>query len=316
MFALDGYRALRAGAAVVRRADRGLLVVSGSDRAQWLQGLVTNDVAAMPPGSALDAACLTPQGRMISDLRVMALDDRMLLDVPASLAAALAARFDALIFSEDTQLEDASQRLTMVDVHGPEAPTVGAKVRERFNDGVEAIVADSPFGVPGVTFVCAVGEAERLVTHLIEAGALETNLATLDVVRVEAGRPAFLVDMNEQTIPLEAGLEDRAISFTKGCYVGQEVIVRVLHRGGGRVARKLVGLTLGSGDVPDPGAAIVAGEREIGRITSAVWSPSLDAGIGLGYVMREFIEPGTSLKVRTPHGEVDATVSSVPFVGA
>jgi folate-binding protein YgfZ len=142
------------------------------------------------------------------------------------------------------------------------------------------------------------------------------TLDTLDVVRVEAGRPAFLVDMDEHTIPLEAGLEERAISFTKGCYIGQEVIVRVMHRGQGRVAKKLVGLRLDGRKVPPSRATVLAGDREIGRVTSAVWSPSLDAAIALGYVHRDFLTAGTSVSVGNASAAVAATVTSLPFVPA
>jgi folate-binding protein YgfZ len=142
------------------------------------------------------------------------------------------------------------------------------------------------------------------------------SLDTLDVLRVEAGRPAFLVDMDEHTIPLEAGLEDRAISFTKGCYIGQEVIVRIMHRGQGRVAKKLVGLLLEGNEPPRAASPIVADDREIGRVTSAVRSPALGRAIALGYVHRDFLEPGTPVTVQSPGGRLAATVSRLPFVPA
>src|SRR5258707_12007550 len=108
-----------------------------------------------------------------------------------------------------------------------------------------------------------------------------------EAIRIEAGVPRFGRDMNEDTIPLEAGIEARAISFTKGCYVGQEVVIRVLHRGHGRVARKLVGVRLSGDRVPADGAAIRSGDREIGHVTSAAFSPSLNAPSALGYVHRD-----------------------------
>jgi folate-binding protein YgfZ len=122
--------------------------------------------------------------------------------------------------------------------------------------------------------------------------------------------PLFGSDMDEETIPLEAGIESRAISFTKGCYVGQEVIIRVLHRGHGRVARKLVGLTLDGEAVPEPGAAIRGGDRQIGAVTSSAFSPALQRPIALGYVHRDFLEPGTTVAI----GDRTATVSTLPFV--
>ena len=116
--------------------------------------------------------------------------------------------------------------------------------------------------------------------------------------------------MDEETIPLEAGIEPRAISLTKGCYVGQEVIIRVLHRGHGRVARKLVGLLLDGSDAPAAGAVIRAADREIGAVTSGTFSPSLQQPIALGYVHRDFVAPATAVTV----GGVPAVVTALPFV--
>jgi tRNA-modifying protein YgfZ len=306
MFSEEGYRALTTAAAVVRRADRGVLTVTGADRLTWLQGLVTNDVLAVPVGGMCEAAYLTPQGRMITDLRVINLRDRALLDVPASLSGALAKRLDALLFSEQAEIVDSSAELVVVELHGPSAPGL---VREpRF-------VRHDAFEVPGFTAVVPAAEAGAVVATLLSAGAVETTLETLDVLRIEAGRPAFLVDMDEQTIPLEAGLEQRAISFSKGCYVGQEVVIRILHRGGGRVAKKLVGFRLDKAPVPRGGEPIIVDGREIGRLTSAAWSPALSAAIGIGYVHRDYVTPGTVVELRSTGGEpLSAVVTALPFV--
>ena len=147
---------------------------------------------------------------------------------------------------------------------------------------------------------------------LIDAGAVEVDPATADAIRIESGVPLFHRDMDEETIPLEAGIESRAISFSKGCYVGQEVIIRVLHRGHGRVARRLLGLRFGGDRVPPAGASIRAGDREIGEVTSGTWSPALQRPIGLGYVHRDFVEPGTKVTVDGAEAEVVA----LPFVGS
>lgn len=266
MFSLDGYRALRTDGGVVRRTDRAVLTITGKDRADWLQGLVTNDVASLAPGESRYAAYLTPQGRMITDLNVVARPDRLLLDVPAPLAAALRERLDGLIFAEDAQVLDAPL--------------------------LEVWTAIPPSGGPFVDAIVSAGEAHGF-------NYPEISFETFEVVRIERGIPRFLVDMDTETIPLEAGLEDRAISFTKGCYVGQEVIVRVTHRGGGRVAKKLVRwkADASAAIVPLPGARIFADERDIGRVTSAAFSPGREAVIGLGYVHRDFVEPGTEVTV-------------------
>jgi folate-binding protein YgfZ len=120
---------------------------------------------------------------------------------------------------------------------------------------------------------------------------------TGETLRIEAARPRFGIDMNTDTIPLEAGIEDRAISFTKGCYVGQEVIIRVMHRGPGRVARRLVSIVVADGTVPERGSKIQVGDRVVGAITSATASPRLGAPLALGYVQREHAAPGTELTV-------------------
>ena len=270
MFSIDTYTALRTTGAVVRRTDRGVLSVTGADRATWLQGLVTNDVLALAEGQSCYAAYLTPQGRMITDMNILARADRLLLDVPRSLAASLRERLDSLVFAEEVQVADVSETMQVVELY------------------VES-------GIP--RSIAIVPQADPLSGDL--ANYPEANLETLEVFRIERGVPKFLVDMNEDTIPLEAGIEDRAISFTKGCYVGQEIIVRVTHRGGGRVAKRLVPLRWASWSYDDGGTQfrgnLFAGDREVGRVTSAAFSPGEDSVLGLGYVHRDFVEPGTEL---------------------
>ena len=270
MFSLDGYRALRTNGGVVRRTDRAVLAITGADRSTWLQGLVTNDVAALAPGESRYAAYLTPQGRMITDMVVVARADRLLLNVPAPLASSLRARLDGLIFAEDAQVLDQSGMLDVWTAIATGDPSGGA-----LNDVIVDAGEPHGFAYP------------------------EINFETFEVVRIERGIPRFLVDMTDETIPLEAGIEDRAISFTKGCYVGQEVIVRVTHRGGGRVAKKLVRWKAdpSAAAVPLPGSRIFSAERDIGRVTSAAFSPAREAVVGLGYVHRDFVTPGTEVTV-------------------
>ena len=278
MFSLDGYRALRTDGGVVRRTDRAVLAITGADRSTWLQGLVTNDVAALTPGEVRYAAYLTPQGRMITDMVVVARADRLLLHVPAPLASSLRDRLDGLIFAEDAQVLDHSG---MLDVWTAVPPVDSAQGKP-----------GDPSGGALVDVIVGAGEPHGFAYP-------EINFDTFEVVRIERGIPRFLIDMTDDTIPLEAGIEDRAISFTKGCYVGQEVIVRITHRGGGRVARKLVRWKAdpSAAVVPLPGARIFSNEKDIGRVTSAAYSPSQQAVVGLGYVHRDFVTPGTEVTV-------------------
>jgi folate-binding protein YgfZ len=300
MFSLDDYWTLRKTAAVVRHSDRGVIAVTGRDRATWLQGLLTNDVLALQEGQSCYSAYLTPQGRMIADMQVLALADRIWLDVPAPLAAALRDRLDGLIFAEDAQVSVASDSIAIWGVYGPQAQ---ATLKGDPATLKGCLHTDSSLGIPGLAlYLTASDTLPAAVAALPQA-----SLDTLDVLRIEAGVPKFLVDMSEDTIPLEAGIEDRAISFTKGCYVGQEVIIRVTHRGGGRVARRLVQWKDSSHTVT-AGATIQSGDRAIGRVTSAAFSPAHDALIGLGYVHRDFVDNGTAITVHDAGGSFDATI--------
>jgi folate-binding protein YgfZ len=136
----------------------------------------------------------------------------------------------------------------------------------------------------------------------------------VEALRIEAGEPAFLVDMGDDTIPTEAGIEATAISYLKGCFPGQEVLVRIRDRGHGKIARKLVGLTIESNAAPAAGSVIVAGEKEVGRVTSSVVSPALGKPIALGYVHRDLVEPGTVVSVAAGDSRLAATVTELPFV--
>jgi len=317
---------LRGGAGLVARARTGLLRLSGRDRRDYLHNLLTNDIASLQPGTGCYAALLTPQGRMISDMRVFELGDRMLIDLPSDLAEAVRAHLDRFVFSEDVQVEDVSAALTEVGVYGPSAASVLEKVAAPSADLVSLplfgtvtrtiddtdvlIIRSDESGVSGFDLIVDADRAERIRDVLRSAGAVDVDPADVESVRIEAGRPLFGVDMDSETIPLEAGIEDRAISRTKGCYVGQEVIVRVLDRGQGRVAKRLVGLVLAEGDpVPDRGATITSGAREIGRVTSATMSPALRKPIALAYVHRDFTAQGTDVTL----GGLAARVSDLPF---
>jgi folate-binding protein YgfZ len=325
----NGYDAVRHHAGVIDRSSQGKIVLSGPDRASFLHALLTNDIVALRPGTGCYAAYLTPRGRMIADMRVVELGDRILLDVVPSVAASLTNRLNTLIFSEDVQVTDVTADFAELGVHGPGAADVLAEavgvsaaeaqalppygnLRATVGDAEVIVVRDDAFGEPGFDVSIARAEAERLRQKIDAAGALEIGASDAEILRVEAGRPLFGVDMDTETIPLEAGIEDRAISFTKGCYVGQEVIIRVLHRGHGRVARRLVGLVIGDAEIPAAKDPILAGEQRIGEVTSAVRSPALGA-IALGYVQRNHAVPGTPVAIARGASRLSAKVSALPF---
>ena len=329
------YRALRDGVALADRVERGLIAVRGDDRAGFLQGLLTNDVEALGDGDGCYAALLTPQGRMIADLDVLHVGDGLLLDVDAGMVGPLVERFESLVFTEDVRLADLSRAWAGCGVHGPGAarlldglagapPGAGPCGALAPNRGCALTIAGAAvrvartdaLGIAGFHLFWEREAAGTVRGALAGAGAVDVGDEALEAVRIESGRPRFGADLDSETIPLEAGLEERAISMDKGCYVGQEVIVRILHRGQGRVARRLVGLTLESvaASVPRPGTAILHAEATVGRLTSAVRSPALDRAIGLGYVSRALSEPGVEVAVGTGSGRQAARVARLPFV--
>jgi folate-binding protein YgfZ len=323
----SAYQAARKRAAFLERSARGRLLVSGSDRASYLQGLLTNDTVALKAGDGCYAAYLTPQGRMISDLRVYELGDVILLSLPGDVKDTVLAKLDQFIFSEDVQLGDVTATFGQVAVVGPDAARVVSSLLDDVpvdrltalpeHGNIRSAIAAQPVivtritdvGEPGFEIYVERAGIDSLKARLIEAGAVELDAETAEVLRVEAGVPEFHHDMDEETIPLEAGIESRAISLTKGCYVGQEVIIRVLHRGHGRVARKLVGLVLDGDAAPARGSVVKSDQKDVGEVTSSVRSIALDKPIALGYLQRDFLTPGTHVSV---HGS-QAVVTHLPF---
>ena len=304
--------AVRTGAALGSISPRAQIAVAGSDRATYLQGLLTNDIQALAAGSGCYAAWLTPQGRILTDMHVLQSAEMLLLDVPAAQAAATLARLDQFLFSEDVRIESLAEAMTGVWIHGPQAASVISNVVSGFRrialaewldyqhmtgtfDGEPVSVARiDQLGVPGYCVFLARAMEERLVVAAVSAGARVVAPDVLHAARIEAGYPLFGIDMTDDTIPLEAGIEQRAISFSKGCFVGQEVVIRVLHRGGGRVAKRLVGFKVAGG--VGAGARVLSGERDIGFLTSVATSSRLGP-IALGYVHRDFTSVGTGVQV-------------------
>jgi folate-binding protein YgfZ len=335
-----GYDAARTGAAMGLRGRRGWLRVTGADRVSFLHGVLTNDIAALDVGQWCYAAYLTPQGRMVSDMRVLRRDADLALETEPQVVETLAARLDGSIFTERVQIESGetwsshsrdgartSEGARSVVLCGPAAhealaSIVGGDVAlrplqpneflevDRYGDRL-VVTGHHDLGVPAVDIVGSASACDALAGDLCAAGAQPIGAMALEALRIEAGTPRFGVDMTGDTIPLEAGIEGRAISMTKGCYVGQEVIIRILHRGHGRVARRLAGLIVEEPVVPAAGSPLAVDGREVGTITSAAFSPRLGRGIALGYLHRDFVGAGTAVTV-LPAG-TPASVSGLPF---
>lgn len=320
------YRALRERAAIVDRCDRAVLRLYGRDPLRILQGMLSNDVTLASATRALYAALLTARGRMVTELRVFRRAEDFLLEVPAAALPGVSDVFRRSIPPLFARWEDLSEAWHVVGVYGPaagaalqsvpgtalppaEEEDAAAPMTGRAAPGL--VVTTRVTGGAGYDLILPVPAAEGLWRELLEAGVRPAGHAPLDVLRIEAGVPWWGAELTDTTIPLEAGLLHRAISTGKGCYTGQEVIVRILHRG--HVNRELRGVLLGQGagvrrDTPllEPGTGLVAG-----RITSSAWSPRLDQEIALAYVRRG-LEAGSGLEVGEPGGPV-ARLTSLPF---
>jgi len=212
------YTAARERAAWLDRSSLGRIVVSGADRLSYLQGLLTNDIAALKPGTGCYAAYLTAQGRMIADMHVYELGDVVLMTVAGDVKDAVIAKFDQFIFSEDVQLGDVTDTFAQVAVVGPQAADI---VPALVTGPPSRVMPITDVGEPGFDLFVPKEQRDALLEALRAHDVPELTVDDAEALRIEAGIPLFHVDMDEETIPLEAGIENRAISFTKGCYVGQ-----------------------------------------------------------------------------------------------
>lgn len=305
------HRAVRVGAGLLERPERGLLHVTGPDAAAWLQGLVSNDVRLLQQvGDRLQACQLDARGHMVADLTLVRLEEGILVEMDASLLAPLTALWDDLLVMEDAALRDVSEEWKCFSVQGPRAREAAADIRF---DGMFTVIADHT-GSGGLDFYVPADRAVLFWERLADkAQPVGTEVA--EVLRVEAGIPRHLVDTDSSVIPVEAGLEATHISYTKGCYLGQEIIARLQSRG--HTNRALAGLLLEQ--MVEPGSLLTLRDepnRPVGRITSVVHSIALGRPIALGYVRHEHRANGTSLIVPKGDRRVSAEVCGLPFPGA
>ena len=326
------YTALREAVGILDLSFRSRICLLGADRKKFLHGQVTNDVNKLQTGEGCYAAVITAKGKMQSDLNIYSLENEILLDFEPGLAQAVTERLDKYIIADDVQMVDVGPHYGLLSIQGPKA----AAAVEALELGVplpqkeltftsikhpmlgDLYLANQPrTNAPGFDLfvpTAALGAvADKLILAAKNAGGRACGWEALEVARIEAGIPRFLADMDETNLPPEAGLENKAISYSKGCYIGQEVIARI--RTYGQVAKALRGLRLGSDlkSLPRKGDKLFNAGKEVGYITSATHSPAMNANIALGYVRREANKPGTELTVRTVEGEITATIVTTPF---
>jgi tRNA-modifying protein YgfZ len=304
------YRQLREECGLLDRSGRGGIAVVGPDGADYLQGQLTNDVESLQVGEGQYAALLDRKGHMQTDMRVLRpAAEEILLDFePAARDAALR-HLTMYSVGRDVQIVDATEERAIVSLIGPRAAEIaGTPPLPEFANEKATVAGIDVLAVgtrDGIDLFLPAAERERLLTALTAAGAVEVSPDAVEILRVESGVPRFGAEMDTATMPAEAAIVDDAVSFTKGCYIGQETVARLHYKG--KPNRHLRGLRLSG--AAEPGAALRLGEKEVGTLGGAVVSPALGP-IGLAIVRRE-AEPGTEVAV----GEdgVTAEVVALPF---
>jgi folate-binding protein YgfZ len=309
---LDGqYRALREGAGYLDRSERGKLMVRGSDGTEFLQGQLTNDVEALAPNAGCYAALLDRKGHTQADMRVLRLETGELwLDIEPQATATVERHLRMYSVGREVEIGDVTGDWAILSLIGPAAtevagaPPQGSEHDQRFygRDGLEILAVATDAGLDLIVRSAQAGDLRELLER---SDAVAVSEAAAEIVRVESGRPRFGREITTATLPQEAGIDERAVSFTKGCYIGQETVARLHYRG--RPNRHLRGLRLT--DPAADGDAIMLGDREVGRVGTAVISPA-HGPIGLAVIRRE-AEPGTTVAVG--EAAVGAQVVDVPF---
>jgi tRNA-modifying protein YgfZ len=307
------YRVLTERCGLVDRSERGKLALTGPEAKAFLHGQVTNDVEGLAPGGGCYAAFLNHKGKMQGDLRILDLGDELLLDTERSALQALFNMIRRYKLGMDVELHKRTVEMGLLSLVGPDARRIADVAAADLGAGEHANARGTIGGRDvvlavtdtGVDVFCAAADTEAVRDALLAAGAVAVGEDAAEVVRIEHGRPRWGLELDESVIPQEAGLNERAVSFTKGCYVGQETVARLHYRG--KPNRHLRGLRLAE---PVPfGTPLRLGEREVGRVGSAAVSPSLGP-IALAILRRE-AEPGTSLTAGD--GAVAAEVVALPF---
>ncbi|HEV7460533.1 MAG TPA: glycine cleavage T C-terminal barrel domain-containing protein [Solirubrobacteraceae bacterium] len=305
------YRVVTEACGLLDRSERGKLALTGSGAKEFLEGQVTNAVESLHPGQGAYAAFLSPKGKMLGDLRVLDLGDELFLDTERSALQELFNMIRRYRIGFDVELHKRTVERGLLSLIGPEARAVAGAddlpAQEHANAPAEVDGTDVRLVATdvGVDLICDAADTEALAAALRARGAVDVDEGAAEVVRVEAGRPRYGVDLDETVIPQEAGLNERAVSFTKGCYVGQETVARLYYRG--KPNRHLRGLRLSA--PASAGGELRLGERVVGKVGTAVVSPRLGP-VALALVRRE-AEPGATVTVGD--GGETAEVVELPF---
>ncbi len=304
----EEYRALREGCGVADRSWAGLLEITGKDRQRFLNAYITCEVKDLTPGQGAYGFFTSPQGRILSDVVVLTLEDRFWLEVGPGREETIAAHLQKYILADRVEVRPL-EGVLLVTLVGPSAeeilgtsPQSDAKIQK-----------SGRFGAPAWTLWTPAVEAEALVERLIERGARPVGTEALEVLRTEAGIPRFGRDFGPDNFPQETG-EEEAVSYTKGCYLGQEVVARIHYRGG--VQKTLRGLVFEPGTGPGPGVQLLSEGRQAGIATTVVQSIALGRPVGLGILHKRAAEPGTRLQMESIEQVGEVEVRELPLVSS
>jgi glycine cleavage system T protein len=325
------YYSAREHAALFDLSHRGKIEVIGRDAVTFLNNLSTNDIKSLPVGAGCEAFLCTAKAKVVSQVLVYRLppeDQRpgFALHVAPGMAEKTIQHLDHYLISEDVELADRTRAFAEVHLCGPQATMILTRaLREPLSELQEHqhlmqtfgaaslhIRRHSPLGLLAYDLVCPAEHAAEVWQALSDAGARPAGLETYEVLRVEAGMPVYGVDIDENRLVFEVGRTAQAISYTKGCYLGQEPVVMARDRG--HANRTLLGLKILEGGAVPPGSRVLHGGEEVGQVTSSAVSPQLGVAIALAYLRRGHQEPGTAVEVETEGGRRKAEVALLPFV--
>ena len=324
------YSYLRRSVGVLDVSSRSRVCVTGADRQRFINGQVTNNVKDLEPGQGCYAALVTAKGKMQSDLFIYCLPDELLLDFEPGLAAAVTERLERYVIADDVQVVDVGSLYKMLTVQGPrsadvlravaiEPPSGALDSKRSESTGAEIYCMNNARGTAmGFDVFVPTEQTDRMRERLAEAAVKveggASSVEALEIVRIESGIPRFGVDMDETNLASEAGIEARAISYNKGCYIGQEVISRI--RAFGQVAKSLRGLRLPPElpRFPRKGDKLFHDGKEVGYVTSSCRSQALQSNVALGYIRREHNSAGTELHLGAVDSSLKAIVCDLPFV--
>jgi folate-binding protein YgfZ len=318
----EEYWTIRRTVGLADISDLGRLRITGKDRVSFLNGLLTNDVSQLKENGGQRSVLLNSKARVLADLYLYPQTDSLLVDTGESAASHVKETLDRFIITEDVQIHDASADLVQITVQGPKSSEaikdiLGAEAQdlkqlEQRSLGPSTIIARDRTGQSGYDIILPTLEADPVwhgfLLNGADIGLNPVGSQALEILRLEAGYPKYSVDVDENTIVLEAGFKD-ALSFSKGCYLGQEVVARATHIG--RVNKQLVRLDVESKDPVPPRSKLTSDGKEAGFITSAAFSPGLGKVASLGYANREFAKEGTKLNVQLGEASLSAVVTRI-----